>query len=130
MSTAHPTIAILDDEACIRTALERLLRSAGYHVRSYANPIEFLTRISTERPDILLLDLRMPELDGFEVMNALKNVQINLPTIVLTAEYSPLAQEKARAAGALAFLIKPVNDRDLFEVLSLTIIRTRLPRST
>jgi len=69
----------------------------------------------------------MPEIDGFDVMDALKEVGVKLPIIILTAEYSPLAQDRAKAAGALAYLFKPVNDRDLFDAVSLALTYSKLP---
>jgi FixJ family two-component response regulator len=120
-----PQIAILDDEACIRIALERLLRSAGFRVKAYADAINFLSNVSAEPPDALVLDLRMPGIDGFDVLMALKAIDVQVPVLVLTAEYAPVARERAMAAGAVIYLIKPVNDSDLIEGVNLALAHSK-----
>src|SRR3954471_8043613 len=78
-------IAIVDDEASVRTALARLLRLAGYEVRQYASGDEFLVAVGVRPPDCVLLDVSMPGLSGIDVLSLLKARGIELPVILITA---------------------------------------------
>ncbi len=109
-------LLIVDDQAANVLLLERLLRSAGYEaVSSTQNPTEVIALHRQHRFDLILLDLNMPEVDGFEVMEGLKVLEGDgpLPVLVITAQ----PQEKLRAlkAGALDFVSKPF---DIAEVLA------------
>ena len=65
MSIARPLIAVVDDEACVSKALKRLLRSAGLNVETFASGAAFLNWLQSETPDCVVLDLHMPQVDGF-----------------------------------------------------------------
>ena len=105
------TIIIVDDHPPNVTLLEMLLRSAGVtRVYGITDPSEAVSRCLELRPDLLLLDLHMPHLNGFEVMKALGAALGNeafLPVLVLTADVTPETKKRALAAGAKDFLTKP-----------------------
>lgn len=104
-------MAILDDEAEIRKAIKRLLTVRGYTVEEYERGEDFLAALDAHPPSCLLLDLHMPGIDGFEVLAALRARKTPPPVIVITAHDEAGALERARALGAFAYLMKPV-DRD------------------
>jgi len=109
-------LLIVDDQAANVLLLERLLQSAGYcAISSTQNPSEVTGLHRENRYDLILLDLNMPEMDGFEVMESLKEIETEglLPVLVITAQ--PNEKLRALNAGALDFLSKPF---DIAEVLA------------
>lgn len=106
-------ILIVDDEPANVILLERLLASSGYgNVASTKDSREVLSLYLEFRPDILLLDLMMPHLDGFQVMEQLKSVVppgTYFPILVLTADATRQTNQRALSAGAMDFLTKPFN---------------------
>jgi FixJ family two-component response regulator len=111
MSVATPLIAILDDEPEMRKALRRLLTCRGFRVEEYERGEDLLAAVSSHPLDCLLLDLHMPGVHGFDVLEAFRSRQIAVPVIVITAHDDPGTHERVQALGASAYLKKPV-DRD------------------
>lgn len=111
------TVMIVDDHPPNVTLLEMLLRSAGVaRVHGLTDPSEAVTRCLELRPDLLLLDLHMPEVDGFAVMEALGAAlekEAFLPVLVLTADATPHTKKRALAAGAKDFLMKPFDHTEV-----------------
>jgi putative two-component system response regulator len=109
LTAAH--ILIVDDQPANVRLMERLLERAGYHnLRSTTDPRETLSLFTEFRPDLILLDLLMPHLDGVAVMQKLRPhipATTFLPILVLTADTTPEAKERALSAGAKDFLTKP-----------------------
>ena len=124
-------ILIVDDQEANILLLRRLLQElGGYdHIASTTNPRETFTLLTDFEPDIILLDLAMPELDGFGVMEQLNMIlpkESFLPIIILTADISPTTKQRALQAGARDFLTKPFDSteallriRNLLETRSL-----------
>ncbi len=106
-------ILIADDQPANVHLLERLLNSAGYtHLASTTDPCQVLPLFSEFRPDLLLLDLLMPQLDGFAVMQQLQPLVSKgsyFPILVLTADVTPETRRRALAGGARDFLTKPLD---------------------
>jgi FixJ family two-component response regulator len=112
-------IAVVDDEESIRKALSRLLRaSGGYRVQTYSSGTDFLESWKTERPDVVVLDLHMPGLSGFEVHSKIAACDRSLPVIVITGHDSPETRQRALDGGAAAYLRKPVDERLLLRAIS------------
>jgi len=111
-------IAIVDDEEPVRKALMRLMRSVGLSVETFASGPEFLKSLDTRLPDCVVLDLHMPQMNGFNVQAHLARKYAALPVIIVTGHDLPNARERAMAGGASAFLRKPVLDRTLFGAIS------------
>jgi FixJ family two-component response regulator len=111
-------IAVVDDEEPIRTALMRLMRSAGLSVETFGSGPEFLESLETRLPDCVVLDLHMPQMDGFHVQAHLARKCAGLPVIIVTGHHFPKARERAMAGGVSAFLRKPVHDRTLLDAIS------------
>jgi FixJ family two-component response regulator len=110
-------IAIVDDEVCVRTALSRLLRSAGMDVEAFPSGEDFLESLRTHRPDCVLLDLHMPRLSGFDTQARLKESGARLPVIIITCQDSPAAEDRALAGGAVDYLRKPVKSQTLLNAI-------------
>jgi putative two-component system response regulator len=114
----HAKILIVDDEYANVRVMERILARAGYeHVASTTDPREVASLCRRSPPDLVLLDLRMPHLDGFDVLSQLVESgpeEDYLPVIVLTADDSKEAKKQALSAGAADFLSKPFQP---FEIL-------------
>lgn len=121
MSTVRPLIAVVDDEKPVRVALERLLRSANLDVETFPSGVEFLDSLKTHRPDCVVLDLHMPLVDGFGVLSRLTEASIRLAVIIITGHDSTENRECALAAGAAAYLRKPVNDQTLLDAITSAI---------
>jgi len=102
---------VLDDEPEMRKALRRLLACRGFRVEEYERGEDLLTALGSQPLDYLLLDLHMPGINGFDVLEAFRSRQIPVPVIVITAHDEPGAAERVLALGASAYLKKPV-DRD------------------
>lgn len=107
----HPRVLVVDDEPANLLLIERILASEGYsELRSTTDPREAIALITDWHPDILLLDLHMPHLDGFQVMETVAAMQRPtdyLPILVLTADVTREVKERALSAGAKDFLSKP-----------------------
>jgi DNA-binding response OmpR family regulator len=111
MPTIGPVIAVLDDEPEMRKALRRLLTCRGFRVNEYACGDELFADLDSRPPDYLLLDLHMPGINGFDVLETIRFRQNPVPVIVITAHDEPGTAERVSGLGACAYLKKPV-DRD------------------
>jgi CheY-like chemotaxis protein len=103
---------VVDDEKAIRELLSRVLALAGYDVDQAADGYEALELVSTRRPDLILLDLMMPVLDGWTVLDRLRESR-NPPPVVVVSAY--LDRGRAVAAGASGYINKPFRSAELLE---------------
>ena len=118
MTQTQQHVAVVDDEEPVRKALMRLMRSVGLSVETFGSGAAFLESIETRLPDCVVLDLRMPQMDGFSVQASLARKCAALPVIILTGHDLPQDRERAMQGGASAFLRKPVLDRTLLDAIS------------
>jgi len=126
MPSIVPYVAIVDDEEPVRKALKRLLRASGLEADSYASGKEFLDATLLREPDCVLLDLHMPRMTGLQVLRALKATRHALPIIIITAHDAPEAREQCLAAGATAYLRKPLEEHELLDTITAALgARTR-----
>ena len=102
------TVYLLDDDFSVIKSTCRLLDSAGWKVEVFTNPVAFLERASTHCPDIAVIDIFMPEMNGLEVQTQLRRVSPSTRVIMLTAKDDPSVRRIAMNAGASAFFIKGV----------------------
>jgi len=109
MRKAGPLIAVVDDEEPIRKALSRLLRVVGLEVETFASGTEFLESVRNRAPDCVVLDLHMPETDGFEVESQLAHAGFRIPIVAITGRDAPKDRERMTARGVAAFLQKPLD---------------------
>ncbi|WP_375395454.1 response regulator transcription factor [uncultured Sphingomonas sp.] len=107
MSDPARTIHVVDDDEAIRQSVGFMLRKAGHAVRTYASGIEFLKTTTRDTQGCVLLDVRMPEIDGLEVQARLAQQGIMLPVIMLTGHGDVTLAVRAVKAGAIEFLEKP-----------------------
>jgi two-component system, LuxR family, response regulator FixJ len=111
------TVHVVDDDAAVRRSLERLLDAAGFHVVSYQSPTAFLNSGSGLSAGCVLLDIRMPGVDGLEVQSRLNRLRVNLPVIVMTGHGDVPSAVRAMKAGAVDFLEKPFDDETLLNAI-------------
>lgn len=118
MDSSFPWIAVVDDEAPVRRALTRLLRSADLAAQAFAGGADFLAALAPGRlPYCVILDLHMPDMSGFEVQAQLARLAPALPVIVVTGQHSPETEARARRNPLLAYLHKPMNDSVLLAAI-------------
>ena len=117
MIAAAPSVYVVDDDPAIRRSLERLLDAMGFRVVSYATPTAFLGAADDLAMGCVLLDLRMPEMDGFEVQARLLLINPDLPVIVMTAQGDVRTAVRAMKAGAVDFIEKPYSDDALVSAI-------------
>lgn len=107
------TIAVVDDEPSVCKALSRLVTSAGFKVKTYGSAQAFLDDDHTKGPDLLVLDVRMPGMNGLDLQNHLAVSDRAIPIVFITAHENGMAKTAAIAAGAVAFIQKPFDEKDL-----------------
>jgi FixJ family two-component response regulator len=110
-------VAIVDDEESIRKALSRLLRASGYQVETFASGTDFLASLNARAPDLVVLDLHMPGMSGFEVHAAMRVLDPPLPVVVITGHDSPETRQRALDGGAAAYLRKPIDETLLLRAI-------------
>lgn len=119
MSTADTVVHIVDDEEVVRNSLAFLLSSAGFAVRVHESATAFLQLAANIRNGCLITDLRMPDMDGVELLRRLRDADALLPAIVITGHGDVQMAVEAMKSGALDFIEKPFSD----EVLLASIAR-------
>ncbi|WP_308443940.1 response regulator transcription factor [Spiribacter halobius] len=108
-------IWLVDDEEDIREAVGFLLGTAGYSVRTFAGPSELLAEVTPAHRGCLLLDVRLPEMDGLELQTRLREAGVNMPILFISGHGDIPMAVRAVNAGALDFLEKPFDDETLLE---------------
>src|SRR5205814_10274974 len=122
---ASPTVFVIDDDAAVRKAVSRLLRSAGVAVAVFASPGEFLAQYDPDMPGCLVLDLAMPDISGLQLETTLAKKGCTLPIIFLTGHGDVSKRVQAMKHGAFDLLSKPVKDKDLLAAVCAAIARHR-----
>jgi FixJ family two-component response regulator len=117
VNTTRLLVAVVDDEEAIRIALRRLLRSASMNVETFSSGAEFLESMKQHEPDCVVLDLHMPQVNGFAVQARLAETGSQVPVVVVTGHDTSENRERALAGGAAAYLRKPVDDQALLEAI-------------
>ena len=111
------SVAIVDDERSVRTSMTRLLRSSGIHSEAFASGAEFLGRLGTASCQVVLLDIHLPGLTGFELLKRIRDERPELAVIMITGYEDPDVRRRAFEAGAKGFLLKPFTFSELFDAL-------------
>jgi RNA polymerase sigma factor (sigma-70 family) len=124
----NPTVFVVDDDAAIRKAVSRLLRSAGIAAAVFASPREFLAQYDPNTPGCLVLDIAMPEFNGLQLQTALGEKGSILPIIFLSGHGDVSKSVQAMKYGAFDFLTKPVKDKDLLPAIRTAIERDAVVR--
>jgi FixJ family two-component response regulator len=108
-------VAVVDDDESFRAALERLLRSAGFPVRSFASAEDFLTSGKQLETGCLIADIRMPGMSGLDLQAKLNADHCSIPTIFMSGHGDEKMRLQAMRGGAVKFLAKPFDDAILLE---------------
>lgn len=114
-------VAVIEDDKSFLRALGRLLRAAGFTVRSFSSAEEFLGERDTPSPDCLVLDIHLGGLNGFSLHERLRARGVMVPTIFMTGHDDPATRERARKAGAAGFLRKPFEDDTLIAAIEQAV---------
>ena len=116
-SACHATVFVVDDDARMRAATERLLKSVGLHAETFATPQDFLLRKLPGGPSCLVLDVRLPGMSGLDVQRKLTEAGVQIPVIFVTGHGDIPMTVKAMKSGAVEFLTKPFRDQDLLDAI-------------
>ena len=117
------TVFVIDDDARMRAALERLLKSVGLHAESFATPQDFLRHKLPDVASCLVLDVRLPGMSGLEVQRKLIERGVSIPIIFITGHGDIPMTVEAMKSGALEFLTKPFRDQDLVDAIQQALKR-------
>jgi len=123
MISPTPIIHLVDDDESLRTAVTRLLRAAGFEVRSYPSAGEFILARPANTPGCLVLDVNMPGPSGLDLQKALRKQGDALPIVFLTGHGNIPMSVDAMKAGAVDFLTKPVQRAPLLEAIKSALVR-------
>src|SRR5258705_5292917 len=115
------TVHVVDDDAAVRRSLERLLDAAGFKSVSYETPQSFLAVAPSLSSGCVLLDVRMPGMDGLAVQASLAKLENHLPVIVITGQGDVQTAVRAMKAGAVDFIEKPYDDKILVKAIELAL---------
>jgi FixJ family two-component response regulator len=119
MDETWPLIAVVDDEPKFCSALARLLKTHGFDVVTFTRGDDFLAACASRSPDCLLLDLHMPDTNGFEILERV--AARRLPVLVITGHDQPANAERVRALGGLGYFLKPVKETQLLDAIRAVI---------
>lgn len=125
-SASTPTVYIIDDDVHIRAAIQALLKAEGLHTESFGTPHEFFGRQRSEGPSCLILDVKLPGMNGLQFQRKLIEGGIVIPIIFITGHGDIPMTVQAMKAGAAEFLTKPFNDEDLLGAVKQALERDRL----
>jgi two-component system, LuxR family, response regulator FixJ len=114
-------VFVIDDDESICRSLRRLIQSAGFHVRTFTSGNDFLNQGCQKMTGCILLDVRMPEIDGLELQKRLNDSGCKMPIIFMSAHQDMEIREKAIQAGAISFLQKPFEDQLLVETINMAL---------
>jgi FixJ family two-component response regulator len=111
-------VHVVDDDELMRSSLEDLLRSVGYQVRLYGRAEDFLATNILEVPSCVIVDVRMPGLNGLELQAALTDRSYRLPVILMSGYGDIRMSVKAMKGGAIDFIEKPFRDQEMLEIVA------------
>lgn len=130
MTQTEPTVFVVDDDPAVLKSLSRLLRASQVNVVTFGSPQEFLERYDPHTPGCLVLDVAMPGLNGLELQEALRVKGSAIPIIFLTGHGDIPMSVQAMKGGALDFLTKPVQDKDLLKAVEAALEKDRIERQS
>ena len=117
-------IAIVDDDDSLRKSLDNLIRSVGFRTEGFASAEAFLRSNQIQDTACLILDVRMPGMNGLELQRQMVAANWRIPIIFITAHADAEAQARALAAGAVAFLYKPWREEELLAAIDIALKRS------
>jgi FixJ family two-component response regulator len=125
---AAPIVIVVDDEPSVRQALSGLFRSVGLQVELFGSAAEFQQRKQPDRASCLVLDIRLPGVNGLDFQGQLLRANIRTPIIFMTGHGDIPMSVRAMKAGAVDFLAKPFRDQDMLDAVAAAIQRDQQAR--
>ena len=124
-----PIVHIIDDDDSVRLMLDSLLRSVRFNVRTYESTQELLKVDSLGAPGCIVLDIRLPGINGLDFQEQLQELGIRLPVVLMTGHGDIPMSVRGMKAGAVDFLPKPFRDQDMIDAVTTAINRDRMRRT-
>ena len=121
-------VFVIDDDPSVRAAIQGMLKSVGLRSEIFATPQEFLRRKESDGPSCLILDVRLPGVNGLEFQRELADAGVRIPIIFITGHGDIPMSVKAMKSGAVEFLTKPFRDQDLLDAIHQALHRDRITR--
>jgi FixJ family two-component response regulator len=121
-------VHIVDDDASMRGALEGLFDSVGLQTQTYSTAREFLSSNLTDRPGCIVLDVRLPDMNGLEFQTRLIQIGVGIPVVMMTGFGDIPMSVHAMKHGAVDFLAKPFRDQDMLDAVQAAIERDQQRR--
>jgi FixJ family two-component response regulator len=116
-----PLIAIVDDDDALRNSLDNLLRSVGFRAQGFSSAEAFLRSNQAHDTECLILDVRMPGMNGLELQRQMVAAHWQIPIIFITSHADDDARARALQGGAVAFLYKPCREEDLLHAIDAAL---------
>ena len=126
MNESDPIVFVVDDDASVRDAVQRLISSVGLRVETFGSTREFLDSKRPEAPSCLVLDVRLPGASGLELQRDLTAANVHIPIIFITGHADVPMTVRAMKAGAVEFLTKPFRGQELLDAIQEAIAKDRL----
>jgi FixJ family two-component response regulator len=124
--TSDRTVFVVDDDAGLREAIQGLLKSVGLRSEPFATATAFLASSRTDQPSCLVLDVRLPGINGLDFQKVLIRAGIHIPVIFITGHGDIPMTVKAMKSGAVEFLTKPFRDQDLLDAIHQALDRDQI----
>jgi FixJ family two-component response regulator len=125
---AGSTVFVIDDDPLVRAAIQGMLKSVGLRSETFGTPQDFMHSKRPDEPSCLILDVRLPGVNGLEFQRQLTDAGIRIPVIFITGHGDIPMSVKAMKSGAVEFLTKPFRDQDLLDAIHQALDRDRLLR--
>src|SRR5712692_3619977 len=125
---AVPMVFVIDDDALVRAAIQGMLKSVGLRSETFGTPQEFLGSKRSDGPSCLVLDVRLPGVNGLDFQRELADAGVRIPIIFITGHGDIPMTVKAMKFGAVEFLSKPFRDQDLLDAIHQALDRDRVTR--
>ncbi len=125
---AIPTVFVVDDDDLVRASIQGMLKSVGLRSETFGTPQEFLRSKRPDGPSCLVLDVRLPGVNGLDFQHQLVDAGVRIPVIFITGHGDIPMTVKAMKSGAVEFLTKPFRDQDLLDAIHQALDRDRVMR--
>ena len=127
-TTGDPTVFVVDDDDLVRAAIQGLLKSVGLRAETFGTAQQFLSSRRPDGPSCLVLDVRLPEVNGLDFQRQLADSGVRIPIIFITGHGDIPMSVRAMKSGAVEFLTKPFLDEDLLNAIHQALDRDRITR--
>src|SRR5229473_7172451 len=125
-AAGHPTVFVVDDDAGVRASIEGLLKSVSLRSEAFGTAEEFMRSKRPDAPGCLVLDVRLPGVNGLDFQRELADAGVRIPIIFITGHGDIPMTVKAMKSGAVEFLTKPFRDQDLLDAIHQALDRDRV----